>query len=80
MADKKFFKSIKRRRMINIMKYMYMYIYVPSKKTDKYNNRLVDKKLTQKNYYKRRINILRYEILQYIFLSSFLDNIDPANI
>lgn len=54
MADKKFFKSIKRRRMINIMKYMY--IYVPSKKTDKYNNRLVDKKLTQKNYYKRRIN------------------------
>lgn len=42
MADKKFFKSIKRRRMINIMKYMY--IYVPSKKTDKYNNRLVDKK------------------------------------
>lgn len=78
MADKKFFKSIKRRRMINIMKYMY--IYVPSKKTDKYNNRLVDKKLTQKNYYKRRINILRYEILQYIFLSSFLDNIDPANI
>lgn len=78
MADKKFFKSIKRRRMINIMKYMY--IYVPSKKTDKYNNRLVDKKLTEKNYYKRRINILRYEILQYIFLSSFLDNIDPANI
>lgn len=42
MAVKKFFKSIKRRRMINIMKYMY--IYVPSKKTDKYNNRLVDKK------------------------------------
>lgn len=78
MADKKFFKSIKRRRMINIMKYMY--IYVPSKKTDKYNNRLVDKKLTQKNCYKRRINILRYEILQYIFLSSSLDNIDPANI
>lgn len=78
MAVKKFFKSIKRRRMINIMKYMY--IYVPSKKTDKYNNRLVDKKLTQKNYYKRRINILRYEILQYIFLSSSLDNIDPANI
>lgn len=79
MADKKFFKSIKRRRMINIMKYMY--IYVPSKKkTDKYNNRLVDKKLTEKNYYKRRINILRYEILQYIFLSSSLDNIDPANI
>lgn len=77
MADKKFFKSIKRRRMINIMKYMY--IYVPSKKTDKYNNRLVDKKLTEKNYYKRRINILRYEILQYI-LSSSLDNIDPANI
>lgn len=78
MADKKFFKSIKRRRMINIMKYMY--IYVPSKKTDKYNNRLVDKKLTEKNYYKRRINILRYEILQYIFLSSSLDNIDPTNI
>lgn len=78
MADKKFFKSIKRRRMINIMKYMY--IYAPSKKTDKYNNRLVDKKLTQKNYYKRRINILRYEILQYIFLSSSLDNIDPTNI
>lgn len=78
MAYKKFFKSIKRRRMINIMKYMY--IYVPSKKTNKYNNRLVDKKLTQKNYYKRRINILRYEILQYIFLSSSLDNIDPANI
>lgn len=78
MADKKFFKSIKRRRMINIMKYMY--IYVPSKKTDKYNNRLVDKKLTEKNYYKRRINTLRYEILQYIFLSSSLDNIDPANI
>lgn len=78
MADKKFFKSIKRRRMINSMKYMY--IYVPSKKTDKYNNRLVDKKLTEKNYYKRRINILRYEILQYIFLSSSLDNIDPANI
>lgn len=78
MAAKKFFKSIKRRRMINIMKYMY--IYVPSKKTDKYNNRLVDKKLTEKNYYKRRINILRYEILQYIFLSSSLDNIDPANI
>lgn len=78
MADKKFFESIKRRRMINIMKYMY--IYVPSKKTDKYNNRLVDKKLTKKNYYKRRINILRYEILQYIFLSSSLDNIDPANI
>lgn len=78
MADKKFFKSIKRRRMINIMKYMY--IYVPSKKTNKYNNRLVDKKLTEKNYYKRRINILRYEILQYIFLSSSLDNIDPANI
>lgn len=78
MADKKFFKSIKRRRMIDIMKYMY--IYVPSKKTDKYNNRLVDKKLTEKNYYKRRINILRYEILQYIFLSSSLDNIDPANI
>lgn len=78
MADKKFFKSIKRRRMINIMKYMY--IYAPSKKTDKYNNRLVDKKLTQKNYYKRRIIILRYEILQYIFLSSSLDNIDPANI
>lgn len=78
MAVKKFFKSIKRRRMINIMKYMY--IYVPSKKTNKYNNRLVDKKLTQKNYYKRRINILRYEILQYIFLSSSLDNIDPANI
>lgn len=78
MADKKFYKSIKRRRMINIMKYMY--IYVPSKKTDKYNNRLVDKKLTEKNYYKRRINILRYEILQYIFLSSSLDNIDPANI
>lgn len=78
MADKKFFKSIKRRRMINIMKYMY--IYVPSKKTDKYNNRLVDKKLTEKNYYKRRINILRYEILQYIFLCSSLDNIDPANI
>lgn len=78
MAVKKFFKSIKRRRMINIMKYMY--IYVPSKKTDKYNNRLVDKKLTEKNYYKRRINILRYEILQYIFLSSSLDNIDPANI
>lgn len=78
MADKKFFKSIKRIRMINIMKYMY--IYVPSKKTDKYNNRLVDKKLTEKNYYKRRINILRYEILQYIFLSSSLDNIDPANI
>lgn len=78
MADKKFFKSIKRRRMINIMKYMY--IYVPSKKTDKYNNRLVDKKLTEKNYYKRRINILGYEILQYIFLSSSLDTIDPANI
>lgn len=78
MAVKKFFKSIKRRRMINIMKYMY--IYVPSKKTDKYNNRLGDKKLTQKNYFKRRINILRYEILQYIFLSSSLDNIDPANI
>lgn len=78
MADKQFFKSIKRRRMINIMKYMY--IYVPSKKTDKYNNRLVDKKLTEKNYYKRRINIMRYEILQYIFLSSSLDNIDPANI
>lgn len=78
MAVKKFFKSIKRRRMINIMKYMY--IYAPSKKTDKYNNRLVDKKLTEKNYYKRRINILRYEILQYIFLSSSLDNIDPANI
>lgn len=78
MADKKFFKSIQRRRMINIMKHMY--IYVPSKKTDKYNNRLVDKKLTEKNYYKRRINILRYEILQYIFLSSSLDNIDPANI
>lgn len=78
MADKKFFKSIKRRRMINSMKYMY--IYVPSKKTDKYNNRLVDKKLTEKNYYKRRINILRYEILQYIFLSSSLNNIDPANI
>lgn len=78
MAVKKFFKSIKRRRMINIRKYMY--IYVPSKKTDKYNNRLVDKKLTEKNYYKRRINILRYEILQYIFLSSSLDNIDPANI
>lgn len=78
MADKKFFKSIQRRRIINIMKYMY--IYVPSKKTDKYNNRLVDKKLTEKNYYKRRINILRYEILQYIFLSSSLDNIDPANI
>lgn len=78
MAVKKFFKSIKRRRMINIMKYMY--IYVPSKKTDKYNNRLVDKKLTEKNYYKRRINILRYENLQYIFLSSSLDNIDPANI
>lgn len=78
MADKKFFKSIKRRRMNNITKYMY--IYVPSKKTDKYNNRLVDKKLTEKNYYKRRINILRYEILQYIFLSSSLDNIDPANI
>lgn len=78
MAVKKFFKSIKRRRMINIMKYMY--IYVPSKKTDKYNNRLVDKKLTEKNYYKRRINILRYEILQDIFLSSSLDNIDPANI
>lgn len=78
MAVKKIFKSIKRRRMINNMKYMYM--YVPSKKTDKYNNRLVDKKLTEKNYYKRRINILRYEILQYIFLSSSLDNIDPANI
>lgn len=78
MAVKKFFKSIKRRRIINIRKYMY--IYVPSKKTDKYNNRLVDKKLTEKNYYKRRINILRYEILQYIFLSSSLDNIDPANI
>lgn len=78
MAVKKFFKSIKRRRMNNITKYMY--IYVPSKKTDKYNNRLVDKKLTEKNYYKRRINILRYEILQYIFLSSSLDNIDPANI
>lgn len=78
MAEKKFFKSIKRRRMINITKYMY--IYVPSKKTDKYNNRFVDKKLTEKNYYKRRINILRYEILQYIFLSSSLDNIDPTNI
>lgn len=47
MADKKFFKSIKRRRMINIMKYMY--IYVPSKKkTDKYNNRLVDKNLQRR--------------------------------
>lgn len=76
MADKKFLKSIKRNRVINIMKY----IYVPSKKTDKYNNRLVDKKLTEKNYYKRRINILGYEILQYIFLSSSLDTIDPANI
>lgn len=46
MADKKFFKSIKRRRMINITKYMY--IYVPSKKTDKYNNRLVDKNLQRR--------------------------------
>lgn len=46
MADKKFFKSIKRRRMINIMKYMY--IYVPSKKTDKYNNRLMDKNLQRR--------------------------------
>lgn len=46
MAVKKFFKSIKRRRMINIMKYMY--IYVPSKKTDKYNNRLVDKNLQRR--------------------------------
>lgn len=50
MVDKKFFKSIKRRCMINIMKYMY--IYVLSKKIDKYNNRLVDKKFIQKNYYK----------------------------
>lgn len=46
MADKKFFKSIKRRRMNNITKYMY--IYVPSKKTDKYNNRLVDKNLQRR--------------------------------
>lgn len=44
MADKKFLKSIKRNRMINIMKY----IYVPSKKTDKYNNRLVDKNLQRR--------------------------------
>lgn len=43
MVVKKFFKSIKRRCMINIMKYMY--IYVLSKKIDKYNNRLVDKKI-----------------------------------
>lgn len=44
MADKKFLKSIKRNRMINIMKY----IYVPNKKTDKYNNRLVDKNLQRR--------------------------------
>lgn len=44
MADKKFLKSIKRNRMVNIMKY----IYVPSKKTDKYNNRLVDKNLQRR--------------------------------
>lgn len=44
MADKKFLKSIKRNRVINIMKY----IYVPSKKTDKYNNRLVDKNLQRR--------------------------------
>lgn len=46
MVDKKFFKSIKRRCMINIMKYMY--IYVLSKKIDKYNNRLVDKNLQRR--------------------------------
>lgn len=40
MVDKKFLKSIKRNCVINIMKY----IYVLSKKIDKYNNRLVDKK------------------------------------
>lgn len=44
MADKKFLKSIKRNRVINIMKY----VYVPSKKTDKYNNRLVDKNLQRR--------------------------------
>lgn len=44
MADKKFFKSIKRRRMINIMKYMY--IYVPSKKTDKYNIKNLQRRIT----------------------------------
>lgn len=44
MADKKFLKSIKRNRVIKIMKY----IYVPSKKTDKYNNRLVDKNLQRR--------------------------------
>lgn len=44
MADKKFLKSIKRNRVINIMKY----IYVPSNKTDKYNNRLVDKNLQRR--------------------------------
>lgn len=53
------------------------YLYVPSKKIGKYNNKLVDKNLREKNYMRR---IVRYEILQYIFLSSSLDNIDPANI
>lgn len=51
MVVKKFFKSIKRRCMINIMKYMYIYV-LSKKKIDKYNNRLVDKKFIEKNYYK----------------------------
>lgn len=44
MVDKKFLKSIKRNCVINIMKY----IYVLSKKIDKYNNRLVDKNLQRR--------------------------------